>query len=169
MRVERLRASHALAAFACGNKALDDWLHGYALQNQERNLSRTFVLLDDADEVIGYYSLTMGGVVRDALPKRYGRGLPSYEIGMVLLARLAVSDLRHGQGIGRDLLIDAVKTAALAGANAAARFIAVDPIDQAARTFYGRFGFRGVDGDPGGRLFIRVDEALALLEHQQSS
>jgi GNAT superfamily N-acetyltransferase len=80
-----------------------------------------------------------------------------------------VSDLRHGQGIGRDLLIDAVKTAALAGANAAARFIAVDPIDQAARTFYGRFGFRGVDGDPGGRLFIRVDEALALLEHQQSS
>ncbi len=162
MRVERLSAAHRLDSFSCGNKALDDWFRSYALQNQDRNLSRTFVLVDDADEVIGYYSLTMGGVVPASLPKRYGRGLPSYEIGMVLLARLAVSADRHGQGIGRDLMVDAIKSAASAGHYAAARFIAVDPIDEAARAFYARFGFRNVDGDPEGRMFIRLDEALEL-------
>lgn len=163
MRVERLDAHHGLDRFSCGNKALDTWLRSFALQNQERNLSRTFVLVDD-DEVIGYYSLTMGGVTSEALPGRYRRGLPAYDIGMVLLARLAVSEGRHGQGIGRDLMIDAIRSAARAGAHVAARFIAVDPINEAARAFYNKFGFKEVPGDPAGRMFLRLDEAMALVD-----
>ncbi len=164
MKVERLSAAHRLDGFSCGNKTLDDWLRNHAIQNQDRNLSRTFVLVDDADEVIGYYSLTMGGVATTSLPKRYGRGLPSYEISMVLLARLAVRADRHSQGFGRDLMLDAIRSAAVAGDHAAARFIAVDPIDVAARNFYARFGFRDVEGDQGGRMSIRLDEALAVFK-----
>ena len=76
VRVERLGEQHHLGAFTCGMKSLDDWLRDHALDNQRRDLSRTFVLLDDGDRVIGYYALTMGGVRREALPARYGRGLP---------------------------------------------------------------------------------------------
>lgn len=163
MRVERLAASHNLDAFHCGVKELDDWLRQFALDNQRRNLSRTFVLAGDDGQVAGYYSLTMGGVRREELPARYGRGLPRYDIGMVLLARLAVDQSRQGQGLGRDLLIEAIGRAATAGQHAAARFICVDPISDSARSFYANFGFREVAGDDGGRMYLRIDEALTAL------
>jgi GNAT superfamily N-acetyltransferase len=164
MRVERLDEAHDLSRFSCGVKPLDDWLRLHASENQRRNLSRTFVLLDDDGAVIGYYALTMGGVVKDDLPRRIGRGLPGYQIGMVLLARLAVDAGHQGEGLGRDLLVDAIAHAAAAGQHAAARFIAVDPIDESAQRFYRRFGFVAIDGDEHGRMLIRIDDALASFE-----
>lgn len=163
MRVERLGDHHEVGNFSRGVKDLDDWLSVHALDNQRRDLSRTFLLLDDADRVVGYYALTMGGVRKEALPTRYGRGLPKFDIGMVLLARFAIADERQGQGLGRDLLIEAIERAADAGTHVAARFIAVDPIDEAARAFYAKFGFRLVEGDVEGRMYLRIDEALAAL------
>ncbi|MGH9301552.1 MAG: GNAT family N-acetyltransferase [Acidimicrobiales bacterium] len=145
-------------------KPLDDWLRSHALENQRRDLSRTFVLLDDAGVVIGYYALTMGGVMKDELPPRLGRGLPGYQLGLVLLARLAVDGARQGEGLGRDLLVDAIVQASAAGQHAAARFIAVDPIDDSARSFYGRFGFLEIRGDEHGRMFIRIDDARASIQ-----
>jgi len=164
MQVERLSVGHDVGGFSCGNKSLDDWLRIHALENQRRNLSRTFVLVDDTGAVIGYYALSMGGVAKDELPRRLGRGLPGYQIGMVLLARLAIEAGRQGEGLGRDLLVDAILHAAAAGKHAAARFIAVDPIDQSARRFYLRFGLVDIDGDEHGRMFLRIDEALASFE-----
>jgi GNAT superfamily N-acetyltransferase len=145
-------------------KELNDWLVNHAEENQRRNLSRTFVLIDDAEEVVGYYSLTMGGVRVTDLPKRLGRGLPDFDIGMVLLARLALASRLHGQGFGRDLMVDAILHAATAGENAAARFIAVDPIDESARSFYVAFGFRDIVGDDRSRMYLRIDDALAALQ-----
>jgi GNAT superfamily N-acetyltransferase len=163
VRVERLGDHHEVGNFSCGVKDLDDWLSVHALDNQRRDLSRTFLLLDDADHVAGYYALTMGGVRKESLPTRYGRGLPKFDIGMVLLARFAIAEERQGQGLGRDLLIEAIERAADAGTHVAARFIAVDPIDEAARAFYSKFGFRLVEGDVEGRMYLRIDEALAAL------
>ena len=168
MRVEHLDDHHDISTFVCGVKALDDWLRAYAVDNQRRNLSRTFVLLDDGGQVIGYYSLTMGGVRREELPPRYGRGLPHYDIGMVLLARLAVEQGHQRMGIGRDLLVEAIERAATAGEHTAARFIAVDPVDENARSFYAAFGFKAVEGDEGGRMYLRIDEALAALDEGQA-
>jgi len=163
VRVERLDPSFDLNGFACGVAKLDVWLRDHAVENQGRNLSRTFLLIDDHDHVAGYYALTMGGVRREALPPRYGRGLPQLEIGMVLLARLAIDESHQGEGLGRDLLIEAIERAASAGTQVAARFIAVDPIDERARAFYAHFGFRDVSGDPQGRMFLRIDEAILAL------
>lgn len=164
MQVEPIAGHHDVTGFDCGVKVLDDWLRAYALENQRRDLSRTFVLVDDAGAVIGYYALTMGGVGRQDLPPRYGRGLPGYDIGMVLLARLAVAQGHQGEGLGRDLLSEAIKQAAQAGQHAAARFIAVDPVDENARSFYANFGFMAVGGDVGGRMYLRINEALASLD-----
>jgi predicted N-acetyltransferase YhbS len=168
MHVERLREEHDLGCFSCRNKALDDWLRVHAAENQRRNLSRTFVLVDDGGAVIGYYALTMGGVIKDDLPRRLARGLPACQIGMVLLACLAIDSGHQGEGLGRDLVVDAIAHAAAAGQHAAARFIAVDPIDEAARRFYSRFGFTNIGGDPHSRMYIRIDEALASFEEARN-
>ena len=101
MRVERLGDHHEAGNFNCGVKDLDDWLSVHALDNQRRDLSRTFLLLDDADRVVGYYALTMGGVRKEALPTRYGRGLPKFDIGMVLLARFAIAHCRVTQDLAQ--------------------------------------------------------------------
>lgn len=168
MRVERLGPSHDISSFSCRVTSLDDWLRNHALENQRRNLSRTFVLLDDGDHVVGYYALTMGGVTRSELPRRWARGVPAIEIGMVLLARLAVDAQHQGEGLGRDLLINAITRAVTAGHQAAARFLAVDPVDDTARAFYRHFGFEDIDGDERGRMFLRIDDALSSFDESTS-
>lgn len=160
MRIERLNQNHVLSGFDCGIKSLNDWIVNHAHENERRDISRTFVLIDDCEEVIGYYSLSMGGVNSIDLPRKLGRGLPKYDVGLVLLARLAVATRSQGQKLGRDLMIDAIYHAAAAGEHAAARFIGVDPVDETARAFYAKFGFQGIDGDERGRMFLRIDEAL---------
>ena len=140
---------------------LDTWFHDHALVAQRQDTARTFVLVDDSDELIGYYSLTMGSITAVDAPRRLVRGLPRHPVPMVLLARLAIAEDRHGQGLGVSLLFEALHRAALAAEHAAARLIAVDPIDDQARGFYQRFGFRPVEGDPFGRLFLRTRDALA--------
>jgi hypothetical protein len=47
MQVERLGEEHDFGGFSCGYESLDDWLRIHALENQRRNLYRTFVLIDD--------------------------------------------------------------------------------------------------------------------------
>jgi hypothetical protein len=61
-----------------------------------------------------------------------------------------------------------VLRAAVAGEHAAARFIAVDPIDEDARSFYAAFGYKAVEGDDGGRMYLRIDEALPVLDEGQT-
>ena len=163
MRVERLDDSHEIGPFSCGVKMLDAWLQDHALENQRRNLSRTFVLLDDGDQLVGYYALSMGSVQKVFLPGSYRRGLPEFEIGMVLLARLAITEDHQGEGLGRDLLVEAIERAADAGTQVAARFIGVDPIDEDARGFYLAFGFKQIEGDPGARMYLRIDHAVEAL------
>jgi predicted N-acetyltransferase YhbS len=70
-------------------------------------------------------------------------------------------------GLGRHLLIEAIERAAAAGQHAAARFIAVDPIDDNAQSFYAAFGFKSVEGDDGGPMDLCTDEALAALDEGQ--
>ena len=76
-----------------------------------QRLSHAHGDLDDANRVVGYDALTLGGVRKQALPIHYGRGLPGYDIGMVLLARFAIADGHQRQGLGRDLLIEAIERA----------------------------------------------------------
>ncbi len=163
MRIERIRLHHELKGFDCGVKELNEWLNNHANENEKRDLSRTFVLIDDSDEVVGFYSLTMGGVNVEKLPKKLARGLPKFDIGMVLLGRLAISSKVQRQGLGRDLMADAILHASLAGDNAAARFISVDPIDESARGFYAAFGFQDIGGDELGRMYLRIIDAVAAL------
>ena len=160
MRIERLEEHHDRSPFRCGNDSLDRWLADYAWTAQRQDTARTFVLVDDGDEIIGYYSLTMGSVEQGRAPRRLVRGLPRHPVPIVLLARLAIATAQQGRGLGMSLLFEALHRAALAAEHAAARLIAVDPIDDAARRFYERWGFRTVEGDLGGRLYVRTRDAL---------
>lgn len=156
LRLQPLSEEHDLSGFDSGKAALDGWLKSHALTAQRTDSARTFVLLDGGD-VVGYFSLTMGSVRRDDPPARLMRGMPRYPVGMVLLARLAVSLSHQGSGLGADLLGEATRRATAAAEHAAAHLVVVDAIDESAASFYRRWGFVSTPADPL-RLYRRVGD-----------
>jgi GNAT superfamily N-acetyltransferase len=161
-RVERLEPAHDVQAFASGHDDLDTWLRRHALVAQQMDSARTFVLVR-GDQVVGYFSLTMGSVRRADAPAKLVRGLPAYPVGMVLLARLAVDRAEQGKGFGALLLAEALRKAVDAGEAAAARLVVVDAIDEAAAVFYERHGFVPAPGHRL-RLYRRMKDVRASLD-----
>lgn len=161
-RLERLRDQHNLGGFGSGQPEVDEWLHRHALAAQQMDSARTFVLVDAA-QVVGYFSLTMGSVLRVDAPAKLVRGLPGYPVGTVLLARLAVDRRAQGQGLGALLLAEALRKAVTAGEAAAARLVVVDAIDDEAVSFYKRYGFIAAPGHPH-RMYRRMKDIRASLE-----
>ena len=161
LSLERLAAHHDTAAFDSGNGELDGWLQRHALAAQQMDSARTFVLVR-GERVVGYFSLTMGSVLREDAPVKLVRGLPAYPVGMVLLARLAIDSSEQGAGLGALLLTEALRKAVDAGEAAAARLVVVDAIDDDAVAFYRHHGFVLAPGH-NHRLYRRTKDIRASL------
>jgi GNAT superfamily N-acetyltransferase len=165
LRLERLGAGHDLSGFASGAEELDSWLHRHALAAQQTDTARTFLLIrvgEAGDRVAGYFSLTMGSVLRADAPATLVRGLPGHPVGMVPLARLAIDRSEQGRGLGALLLAEALRKAVTAGEAAAARLVVVDALDDQAAKFYAHHGFISAPGHPL-RLYRRMKDIRASL------
>jgi len=166
LRLERLGAHHDVTGFASGKEELDSWLRRHAVAAQQIDSTRTFLLVRGGEgggnRVAGYFSLTMGSVLRAEAPPRLVRGLPAYPVGMVLLARLAVDRSEQAKGLGALLLAEALRKAVAAGEAAAARLVVVDAIDDEVAKFYVHHGFIPAPGHPL-RLYRRMKDIRASL------
>lgn len=139
-----LAALHQTRQFCCGKPALDGFLKRYALENQQNDLGRTFVATEPEQWVVaGYYTLSSSKVAREKFPPAEKEALKvKYEIPAVLLGRLAVDAKWQGKGLGKFLLLDALRRAVrLASSEIGARAVEVDAIDDEAKTFYEHLGF----------------------------
>ena len=88
--LERLDTHPDLSTFDSGNDELDGWLQRHGLAAQQMDSARTFVLTKQG-LVVGYFSLTMGSVLRQDAPAKLVRGLPAYPVGMVNPPRASMS------------------------------------------------------------------------------
>ena len=158
----RLGAHHDVSSFDSGNEVLDEWLRRHALAAQRMDSARTFVATRRG-RVVGYFSLTMGWVLRAEAPAKLVRGMPAYPIGMVLLARLAVDQPQQGKGFDAMLLAEALRKAVAAGEVAAARLIVVDAVDEDVAAFYQRYGFFRASEHPL-RPYRRIKDVRASLD-----
>jgi len=137
-----LSRAHRLESFDCGKPVLNDWLRRHAHAASAGGSAKTFVVTtDDEEAVVGYYSLTVGQVEPTEAPARLGKGMGRYPIPVVLLARLAVSLGYQGHGVGRGLLQDAIMRTLTIADHAGIRALMTHPLDNAAASFYLRFGF----------------------------
>jgi GNAT superfamily N-acetyltransferase len=136
---EPLSADHALDAFECGEASLDDWLKRRALKNQASGASRCFVLCE-RDAVIGFYSLSAGGIHHEGVPKPMRRNLPD-PLPILLLGRLAIDRRHHNHGLGRALLRDVMLRAVRVAADAGVFAILVHAVSEQAKRFYLSRGF----------------------------
>ncbi|HKG26378.1 MAG TPA: GNAT family N-acetyltransferase [Thermomicrobiales bacterium] len=163
-RLERLSRSHDRASFSCGVEALDRYLRQYARQDRDRKAVGVFVLLDETTTLIaGYYTLSSEIVELKNLPPDFVEKLPRYSrLGATLIGRLAIDTRYQGQGIGRRLLLDALRRAFERSDEIGAVAVIVDAKDNAARAFYERFGFARFTDDEY-RLFLPTLSISLLL------
>jgi GNAT superfamily N-acetyltransferase len=159
---EPLNDSHVLSSFDSGKEPLDRWLRQSAGRGQLQDTGRTFVWHTGDKEVIAYFTLTGHALHRDSLSKKQANSLPA-EVPAILLAKLALDVSLHGQGLGGELLFDALTRCVRAGEIVASRFVVVDAIDEGAAWFYEKYGFNRIPDTEPVRLLRRLKSVAADL------
>lgn len=159
--IEPLSAHHDRSAFSCGNDLLDTYLMERAGQDTRRGTSRVFVACkaDQAERVLGFYTLSAASIVATELPQSLARKLPRHPIPAALIGRLAVDRSVAGRGLGGILIADAIQRTVIAAQSVAIAVVVVDPIDETARGFYEAFGFQSLHG-PENRMFLSLRVSL---------
>ena len=156
-----LTQDHDVSRFGSGNESLDRWLQQEALRAHRAGVSRTTVWTAPDDRaVVAYHAIAPTQLARIDLPSRslsagYSQ-VPGYLIG-----RLALDQSLHGQGLGTQLLLDALERILAAADRAGGRVIVVDAIDDAARRFYLHHDFRAIEHS--NRLVMKLATAAAIL------
>lgn len=120
---------------------LDEWLRRYAGQNRRRDTAATWVIADPDDVVVAYASVAMTGIDRSAAPAALAKGAPD-PVPALLLGRLAVDQRYASLGVGTALAAHVLATAVELNEKAACRAVVVTAINEQARTWWERFGFR---------------------------
>jgi len=160
---EPLDARFDLSTFDCGKPELDTWLKKYAQQARSVGSANTYIVCND-EQVIAYYSLTVGQVNAEEVSDRIRKGMGQYPIPVIILARLAVHQAYKGLGIGTGMLKDAIlKTLSIAD-QAAIRALLVHAIDDEAFDFYQKFAF---EASPlrSNQLVLLLKDAKRKISH----
>ncbi len=155
---------HDRSQFDCGESSLNDFLKQYARQNEEKGVSRTFVLVREGEQrVLGYHTLAAGQFDRDNLPQKAAKKLPKYPVPVVVLGRLAVDRSVQGEGLGRVLLEDAMRRALNVSEQIGCYAVLVRALHAKAAEFYAKLGFVPFADDPL-QLYLPIDTIRTASE-----
>jgi GNAT superfamily N-acetyltransferase len=121
-------------------------------------------MVDDISpsRILGFFSLNICQIKSESLPPEEAKRLPR-DVAGIRLGRLAVAKDLHRQGIGKALLVGAMKKFLEIFESAGGIGLFVDAKDHDAKVYYEQFGFVGLPADEL-QLFLSVktiQEALA--------
>ncbi len=134
-----LAKTHVVTGFDCGSAAQSEWLVRRALQAHQSGTSRVYVVTaktGEGQQVVGYYALAAGSVAPAVAPQRLTQGAGRYHQPVVILARLGVDLSCQGMGLGRALVVDALRRVAAASEVIGVRALLIHCENDAARDFY---------------------------------
>jgi len=120
--------------------------------------------------ILGYYTLVTRTIDCEIIPDN--KKLPRGPIGVVLLGRLAVDKGAQGQGLGKRMLLRAIRQTEQAAREIGIYALVLDALDEEARAWYLRlnFGFETLLDDPN-HLFlpVRTIRQLGFAAEENSS
>ncbi len=137
---EPLHENHIVEGFDCGHASLNEWLLRRARRNEVAGDSRTYIVCNTDKQVVAYYSLAAGQVLRADAPKPLTRNAPD-PIPIIILGRLAIEQSYQSKGLGSALLRDAAYRAKAGAGIIGARALLVHALDDTAQSFYEAHGF----------------------------
>jgi len=155
--IELLDKKHNRNNFDCGKDLLNNYLKHQAGQDVKRKLSVCFVLSENDTNVIkGFYTLSNYSIPLSSFSEQIQKKLPeSYpSVPATLLGRLAIDKKYQGKGIGKILLIDALKRSYDSAQAIGSFAVVVDPIDEEAERFYKKYDF--IKLPDSGKMFIAI-------------
>lgn len=141
--IRPLDSDHDRPGFHCGVASLDDYIQKQARQDVKRRVSRVFVAttVEQPNSIVGYYTLSTLSIELSQLPQALARKLPRHSVPAALLGRLAVNQAAQSHGVGKMLLVDAIKRTLAVSDEIAIYAMVVNAIDERAQHFYEQFGF----------------------------
>jgi hypothetical protein len=153
---------HRVEDFESGAEELDLWLRQYGWTKHVSGNARVFVAAR-GEVVVGYYALATTGVEKADAPDAIKKGGVPAQIGCLLLARLAVTRKEHGRGLGRGLLVDAIRRSVRIAEDAGVRALLIHARDDEARQFsLHQAEFQESPTDPL-HLFLHMKHARSLI------
>ena len=162
--VELFSKRHNRIDFDCGKELLNNYLKNQAGQDVKRKLSACFVLTEkETNTIKGYYTLSNNSIPLISFPEYIQKRLPkSYaSVPATLLGRLAIDSKYQGKGVGKFLLIDALKRSYEISTEIGSFAVVVDPIDKEAESFYKKFdSIKLPDSE---KMFIAIGTLKALF------
>lgn len=138
-----LGKKHDRKQFDCGNSELNQYIRKYAKQNDKKGISKAYVATQAVTPTVvdGYYSISTCTIEFDSLPEDTTRRLPNYPIPAVLIGKLAVDINCQGEGLGEELLVNALIRIVDVSEKVGIYAVRVDAIDERAKQFYLRYEF----------------------------
>ncbi len=145
MEIINLQKQHNRSDFDSKTPLLDEYIRKQASQDVRKDLSACYVLTDNVDRVIAYYTLSGNTIPQEGIPNDLLKKLklpPSYiDLPAVLLGRLAVDQKHKGKRYGELLLMDALQRCLILSSQLGTLAVIVDPIDGESKNFYQKYGF----------------------------
>lgn len=161
MKSLALNRTHDRRGFDCGDESLNRFIRESALQDQERDLSRTTVFVSDEQEqrIIAFHTLLISQVVQEEIPN--DKPKIKREIPVILLGQLAVDIEFQGKGIGDMLLIDVQERIAEIAEVVGVRSLVLDARTEGLAAWYEQRGFVRFPGSK--RAFKSIAAIRELL------
>lgn len=133
-----IEKKHKRSEFDCGNKELNHYLSRYARQNHRKGINKAFVATKSATplKIDGYYTISSSNIAFASFPESERKGIPNYPIPCALIGRLAVDISCQGQGLGSELLVNALIRIVNASQEIGIYAVRVDAINETAKQFY---------------------------------
>lgn len=156
-------ARHDRDGFRCGVAAVDNYFRKTANKLAKADNARVFVMVAQDGAVAGFYALNAHALCYEVLPPRFARSRPAHGNIPAAFISMIGRDLRFsGQGLGGDLLVDALTRVAQASEAIGISVVMLDVLDcgnaervQRRKALYEGYGFQSLPSSPL-RLFLPV-------------
>ena len=164
MLIEPISRSHNRKRFDCGDEEVTHFLREQAVQDQEKDLSRTMVLINEQGEatrILGYHTLVLAQVRQDEIPD--DRPRIKRPILVILLGQLGIDIEFQGRGYGEMMLMDAQARVDEISRKTGVRALMLDARNETLARWYERYDFIRFPGQF--RMFksIKAIRALKLI------
>lgn len=138
--------SRDLSTFSCGLASVDNWIH--RSPRPSRHLVATHLCCDGQGNVIAFFTLTYTALPTADLPtSRLRRNAPKQgnSVG-ILLAQMGVDRHHQGHGMGKAVVLEAMRAAASIHAMSPFQLFLVDAENASLIDFYTQFHFTHIPG-----------------------
>lgn len=161
---------HDREGFSCGVAAVDNYFRKTANKLAKANNTKVYVMVAPSGAVAGFYALNAHAVSYEALPAGFARSRPAHgEIPAAFISMIGRDRRFRNQGIGGDLLVDALIRVARASEEIGISVVMLDVLDcgdaermQRRKALYEGYGFQPLPSNPR-RLFLPIASVQRLL------